>query len=168
MARMSRKEKIWEGFAGALASAIADKFIAEQKIPAKAALEDYEQEMLRKFYNPIKKVLDKLPDGAVDERHEVNVYYPSVNREGAFTYSHAIRLPEMSRVPAQLRVTSEVVEEWRKLRRAYEDVERTQYKLHADLFNNIVVAESFEEVVEKWPEAKAQLLYLLKQRNTVD
>jgi hypothetical protein len=150
---MPRKERIWEGFAQALATRIADKFFDEQIEAIKAARKDAEVLVVNKYFLPLKKKLDALPEHVVGTGTRLLIV--SDGKDADRYYSVEVTLPEVSRVPNRLAVPKDVYD---ALSAHYkqEHVAREKYhKLYNDLFNNLVVAESFEEVVTKWPESKA-------------
>jgi len=152
MARMPRKEKIWEGFARALANRIAEKFFDEQVEAIKQGRKDAEDLVVNKYFLPLKKVLDKLPEGVVCEGTRLAVMPDS--KDADRYYRVEVTLPEEVRLPNRLVIPAEVYATLTGHHKQ-EGIAREKYhKLFNDLFNNIVVAESFEEVVTKWPEAK--------------
>lgn len=153
MARMTRREKIWEGFATHLANKIADKFFEGEVAKRKAAKQDLEFEVLRKYFDPIKKIMAKLPDGIVKEDTALYVYAPPGDRRGHYA-NYGFRLDERQRVPDHLEVPAEVIGALHKAAGNDYELNTARHKLFNDLVNNIIVADSFEEVVSKWPEAK--------------
>lgn len=156
MARMTRKEKIWEGFAMNLAEKIAAKFFEESTHQRKVRLAELEDEVIRKYYNPIKKILDKLPDGAVAEETHVGCCVDKVPDDAGKQWYRgvSVKLPERGRVPAKLFIPFDMVQELNRLDPNAYEYRNQRQNLYNDLVNNICVAESFEEVVTKWPEAK--------------
>lgn len=153
MARMPRKERIWEGFANALASRIADKFFDEQIEAIKAARKDAEELVVNKYYLPLKKKLDALPEGVVQTA--TRLFIVGDGKEHDRYYYTEVTLPEESRVPHRLTVPKDAYESLSSHHKQEAEARGKYHKLYNDLFNNLVVAESFEEVVTKWPESKA-------------
>lgn len=152
MARMTRKEKIWEGFAQALATRIADKFLNEQTEVIKVAKKDAEDLVINKYFLPLKKKLDALPEHVVCTSNRLYVQPDTPNHDRY--YAAEIRLGEEARVPHRLIVPEEIYNLISGNSKQEYAAREKYHKLFNDLFNNLVVAESYEEVVTKWPECR--------------
>jgi hypothetical protein len=148
MARTSHKERIWEQFAQQLSEQICLKFMADQRIPLKQAINDFDHALYVKYVKPHVKAMEKLPAGFVRYDKSFSV------SDGSEYKEYRCELSEDCLVPYKLTVLVGELDKRRELGDQWYVLNNNEHKLRYDLFNNIIAAESFAEVVEKWPEAK--------------
>jgi hypothetical protein len=151
MKKSTQKEIVWSEFSRALANAIADKFLAPEREAVEATLKDLKDRVVNEHYLPLKKHLDKLPDGVVGVGSGVFVACPELKR-GLSMYVRVSQ--DIQRVPHALFLPASLFGALKAAQETRNEIERRAEALAMDLCNNIVMADSFEEVIAKWPECK--------------